>query len=820
MAVNIGPRIGIDGEVEFRREINNIIQQSKTLASEMKAVTSAFDKNEKSQEAVSAKSKVLNKQIDTQRQRVEKLSEGLAASAKEFGTADARTQKWQQAVHEATAALNKMTGQLDELGNETDEAGAKSITFGQLIKAHVISDVIIDGIKRLAGAAKDMAQTFVENAAAVRAETSQFKQTFGDFEAEATSALREISEESGVLVTRLQGAGTQIYSFAKASGATAAESMDMMTRSLTVAADSAAYYDRSLEETTESLRSFLKGNFENDAALGVSCTETTRNAQAMELFGQKYSALSEVQKQQTLLAMVEEANALSGAMGQAAREAAGWENVTGNLTEAWRQATAVLGEPILDTITPFVQTLSSGLMGVVDGTKTIGSLAQELTTAVGDIALRLMENIPSMLQAGGSIVASIVSGISTALPSLITSAQGIMSSLTSSLAANLPQMISSGIDALLNFSGGLKSGIGTLVDNGISMIKTLADGLIAALPDLIAKVPLIVSNIANIINENAPKLLLCAAEIIGKLVIGLIANIPTIVANLPQIIQAIVDVFFAFNWLSLGKNIITMLKNGISSMTAAAKAAAGNVTNSIKSAIQNLPNTLMNLGRNAISSMAGGIRGMLGSVGSAAGAIANAAINAITYMPRMFLDIARNTVSTLWQAFTTGDWNGVGANIINGIIGGIGSALGGLVNAALNAALSAFNAAKAALGIHSPSRLFRDEIGRMIPQGMAVGIEADAHKVADAAKQSAKDSVIAARDGLTEFKSGELRLINAMVATQDASMKATKRSISGGINLGGVNIVINPSPGMDENALAEKVALKIQALTQQKEAIW
>ena len=64
MAVNIGPKIGIDGEAEFRKEINDLIQQQKTLASEMKAVTSAFDKNDKSQENLEGQSRVLTKQIE------------------------------------------------------------------------------------------------------------------------------------------------------------------------------------------------------------------------------------------------------------------------------------------------------------------------------------------------------------------------------------------------------------------------------------------------------------------------------------------------------------------------------------------------------------------------------------------------------------------------------------------------------------------------------------------------------------------------------------------------------------------------------------
>ena len=94
--------------------------------------------------------------------------------------------------------------------------------------------------------------------------------------------------------------------------------------------------------------------------------------------------------------------------------------------------------------------------------------------------------------------------------------------------------------------------------------------------------------------------------------------------------------------------------------------------------------------------------------------------------------LAENAVSNMVRAFVSGEWTGVGANIINGIIGGIGSAIGGLVSAAANAAKSALNAAKRTLGIHSPSRLFRDEIGKMIPAGMALGITSNLWRVEDA----------------------------------------------------------------------------------------
>lgn len=181
----------------------------------------------------------------------------------------------------------------------------------------------------------------IETAANVKAANSQFEQTFGTMQDKASAAMKSVAEESGILQTRLQGVGTSIYAFAKTTGMDSAQALTLMQDALKVTADSAAYYDRSLEDTAESLKSFLKGNYENDAALGLSCTETTRNTAANKLYGKSFKDLSEAQKQLTLLQMVKDANELSGAMGQAAREADGWENVTGNLKESWKQFQAV-----------------------------------------------------------------------------------------------------------------------------------------------------------------------------------------------------------------------------------------------------------------------------------------------------------------------------------------------------------------------------------------------------------------------------------------------------------------------------------------------
>nr|DAX10501.1 MAG TPA: minor tail protein [Bacteriophage sp.] len=218
-------------------------------------------------------------------------------------------------------------------------------------------------------AIKQFGQQCIESAAQVNAANSQFEQTFGSIESQAKSAIQSVAKESGILETRLQGVGTSIYAFAKTTGMDSANALNMMQEALQVTADSAAYYDRSLEDTAESLKSFLKGNFENDAALGLSCTETTRNAAANKLYGKSFTELSESQKQLTLLQMVKDANQLSGAMGQASRESDGWENVTGNLKESWNQLLAVIGKPILQVATNIVQKLSSAIAKLTEYAK-------------------------------------------------------------------------------------------------------------------------------------------------------------------------------------------------------------------------------------------------------------------------------------------------------------------------------------------------------------------------------------------------------------------------------------------------------------------
>lgn len=133
MSVNIGPRIGIDGESEYRAQIRNIIQQTKTLKSEYDKVTSAMDKNNSTLKNNAEQHRILNEQIKAQGTRVKELAEMVKQSADKYGEADTKTLKWKQALNEATTELNKLKDQLNELPNKIELVGTKMESAGKKI---------------------------------------------------------------------------------------------------------------------------------------------------------------------------------------------------------------------------------------------------------------------------------------------------------------------------------------------------------------------------------------------------------------------------------------------------------------------------------------------------------------------------------------------------------------------------------------------------------------------------------------------------------------------------------------------------------------
>lgn len=380
MSTSIGPIIKVDGEAEYRKQMQRIIQENKTLAAEMKAVSAGFDKSTSAQEKAEKTAEVLTKQVDNQKERVKLLSDMWEKARAKLGENSVETLKYEELVHKANAQLSQMESELsdtqealdgtsdamDETADAMDEASDSAAGFSEILSANFIAQAAIDFIKDFGREVVDFAKEAVEAAADVSASNAQFEQTFGELEGSATKSLKKISSETGIAATRMKASYTSIYAFAKTTGAESEDALDIASRAMAAAADSAAYYDRSIEEVTESLQSFLKGNYANDAALGISATETTRNTKANEMYAKSFKDLSESQKVDVLLAMVEAGNQASGAIGQAARESEAWANVTGELSEAWRQFQAAFGAPLLEAAVPVIQAITSEIYNLIN----------------------------------------------------------------------------------------------------------------------------------------------------------------------------------------------------------------------------------------------------------------------------------------------------------------------------------------------------------------------------------------------------------------------------------------------------------------------
>ncbi len=368
-------------------------------------------------------------------EEVEKLEKELSAAEKTESAMKSQVSNLTSTMNNQQATINNTTDEINKLkgnltlveqaektaakeGKTVDEVldgvneSARDAGDGFTIMKGALANLVADGIRKAIDGLKEFAKEMITTAAEVKAENSQFEQTFGDMGDQAEEMVKRVANNTGILDTRLKTTAANIYAFARSNGSDITTAMKLTEEALQSAADGAAYYDRSLEDSAETLQSFLKGNFANDAALGVSATEFTRNAKATELFGKKYNDLTEIQKQQTLLKMVTDSQKVSGAFGQAAREADGWENVQGNLNETWRQFQANVGTPFLEALIPVIQEITESFHEWAESVdwEAFGEKVKEIANKIKDGFKWIIDNKDILI----ATVAGIIAGFAVA----------------------------------------------------------------------------------------------------------------------------------------------------------------------------------------------------------------------------------------------------------------------------------------------------------------------------------------------------------------------------------------------------------------------
>ncbi|MBR3069753.1 MAG: phage tail tape measure protein [Lachnospiraceae bacterium] len=262
MAVEIGPRIKVEGEAEYRKQINDIITQAKTLSSEMKKVESSFASEASAIKRSAAERKVLNEQIQVQQKRVEALQNMLDKSRGKFGENASETRKWQQAVNNATTELNKMqqamknlsvpkaiAADLKRIGDSVKGVGEKMTSIGRTMTTHVTAPI--------AAAAAASVKTFIDYESAFAGVRKTVDETEAGFK-KLDEGIREMS-------TRMASSKTDIAGVMEVAGQLGVEGTDNLlkfTETMVMLGDST---NMSAEEAATSLARFLNITGESTA---------------------------------------------------------------------------------------------------------------------------------------------------------------------------------------------------------------------------------------------------------------------------------------------------------------------------------------------------------------------------------------------------------------------------------------------------------------------------------------------------------------------------------------------------------------------------
>ncbi|WP_412095278.1 phage tail tape measure protein [Bacillus inaquosorum] len=347
---------------------------------------------------------------------------------------------------------------------------------------------------------------------------------------------------------------------------------------------------------------------------------------------------------------------------------------------------------ITGLLTGFTQALPNILTAI---TQVITTLIQSITTL-----------LPMLLGAGILIITSLIQGIVTALPAIITAATQLLTMLITTIVTLLPMIIEAGIqilNALINgiiqvlpqlieaalqlimaLINAIVTNLPLILEAGIQILTALVDGIITMLPQLIEMALFLIVSLVQALINNLPKIIDAGVRLIIALVNGLIQALPQLVSAAITLLTRLVDTIIRFmpQLIDLGIKLLVALVNGL---------------------IQAAPK-LLQMGVKIVTDLAG-------AIGDNVSKVFDAGVDLIK-----------------------GLWNGINS-VKDWILGKIGDFAGSITDGI-----------KSFFGIHSPSRVFRDEVGKFLPLGLAVGIERNIGAVQSAADAMASAAMIDAQD--------------------------------------------------------------------------
>lgn len=351
----------------------------------------------------------------------------------------------------------------------------------------------------------------------------------------------------------------------------------------------------------------------------------------------------------------------------------------------------------------------------------IGRLGAQLPGMLQNLSMQIAANLPQMIAQGAAILSALMGTISANAPKLLSTAALLITTLVQGLGQALPTLLPAAVQMITSLVTALIAQAPMLIEGGMQLLQGLVQGITAALPILGEQIPLLVQTIMTALVAALPQLMQSGMQVVTSLIQGLVAAMPTLAAMIPQVVMTIVDTLLANlpSIVSTGVRLLASLANGL--------------VNAIPQLVGRIPAIIAALVGGIASRLPQIIQSGVQIIITLAGGLVQAIPQLVAKIPAIF--------SSLVSGFLSQDWGKIGLDIITGIAKGIAGAAGKLVDAAVDAARNALNWVKNKLGIGSPSKVFRDEVGRWIPAGMAVGIDRNEGTVSTAATNLAKGAL-------------------------------------------------------------------------------
>jgi hypothetical protein len=500
MAVDIGPKIGIDGEKEFRESLRTMGQQLKTLGTEMKAVTSAFDVDNDSQKKLAAQSDVLNRQLEVQQQRLGEVQKALDYAKANYSENSSEVQRWQQALNNATTDVNRTKKQLNELetgvegvGDAMDGAGQKTSIFGDVLKANLLGNAIVSGVKAVASGIKSLISGAIEGYGEYEQLVGGVETLFGSSADTVIKNAENAYKTAGLSANAYMETVTSFSaSLLQSMGNDTEAAAKKADLALTDMSDNANKMGTDMQSIQNAYQGFAKQNYTmlDNLKLGYGGTK------------------EEMQR------LIDDANALNAAQGNytnysiesyadivdAIHTVQTEMGITG--TTALEASTTVEG-----SINSMKAAYQNFVTGLGDQNADIGALTEELIQSAGNVAKNVLpviesvvkniaetvreqgpdmitrfvayatEKLPEVLKLGVQLIVSLVKGLAQNLPELLRGTLALVDTIISAFLDSLPDIIEVGKDIVRGLWEGIKAMASWIGEKVSGFVGGLVDGV-------------------------------------------------------------------------------------------------------------------------------------------------------------------------------------------------------------------------------------------------------------------------------------------------------------------------------------------------------